>query len=71
MLVRPVTAFIITKNPRGIPRIIEAHHNILQALRHRDREAGRLWVNRHLNDWKAGFEVSGMNLDDPVNQPIK
>ena len=32
MLVRPVTAFIISKNPRGIPRIIEAHHNILEAL---------------------------------------
>src|SRR6476646_4277749 len=68
MLVRPVTAFIISKNPRGIPRILDAHQNILDALQRRDREAGRLWVNRHLNDWKVGFELSGMNLDDPVDQ---
>ena len=32
MLVRPTTAFIIFKNPRGIPRLIEAHANILDAL---------------------------------------
>ena len=71
MLVRPVTAFIISKNARGIPRIIEAHQSILDALQRRDRESGRLWVIRHLNDWKVGFELSGMNLDSPVDQIVK
>lgn len=66
MLVRPVTAFIITNNPRGIPRLIEAHTNILTAIRTRDRALARLWVERHLNDWKAGFELSGMDLESPV-----
>ena len=40
MLVRPVTALIIVNNPRGIPRLIEAHGNILEALQRRDREQG-------------------------------
>jgi GntR family transcriptional regulator, transcriptional repressor for pyruvate dehydrogenase complex len=71
MLIRPVTAFIISKHPRGIPRIIEAHQKILEALQRRDKAAGQLWVNRHLNDWKVGFELSGMNLDDPVDQIVK
>lgn len=66
MLVRPVTAFIITNNPRGIPRLIEAHTNILTAIRTKDRELGKLWVDRHLKDWKAGFELSGMDLESPV-----
>jgi GntR family transcriptional regulator, transcriptional repressor for pyruvate dehydrogenase complex len=66
MLVRPTTALIITNNPRGIPRLIEAHTNIFEALRDRDREKGRLWVDRHLRDWKAGFELSGRDLDSPV-----
>jgi GntR family transcriptional repressor for pyruvate dehydrogenase complex len=66
-----VTAFIISKHPRGIPRIIEAHQKILEALQRRDKAAGQLWVNRHLNDWKVGFELSGMNLDDPVDQIVK
>ena len=67
MLVRPTTALIISNNPRGIPRLIEAHTNIYEALRDRDREKGRLWVDRHLRDWKAGFERSGRDLDSPVD----
>jgi len=66
MLVRPTTAFIISKNPRGMPRLIEAHAKILEALQRRDKEMGRLWVDRHLRDWKAGFERAGMDLDSPV-----
>jgi GntR family transcriptional repressor for pyruvate dehydrogenase complex len=67
MLVRPTTAHIITNNPGGIPRLIEAHTHIVDALRRRDRDKGRLWVDRHLRDWKAGFERSGRDLDSPVD----
>ncbi len=67
MLVRPTTALIISNNPRGIPRLIEAHTNICEALLRRDRDKGRLWVDRHLRDWKAGFERSGRDLDSPVD----
>jgi DNA-binding FadR family transcriptional regulator len=67
MLVRPTTAMIIVSNPAGIPRLIEAHTHILDALMKRDREKGRLWVDRHLRDWKAGFERSGRDLDTPVD----
>jgi GntR family transcriptional regulator, transcriptional repressor for pyruvate dehydrogenase complex len=66
MLVRPTTAHIITNNPRGIPRLIEAHGHIVDAIRNRDREKARVWVDRHLRDWKAGFERSGRDLDSPV-----
>ena len=68
MLVRPTTAFIIFNNPGGIPRLIEAHEHIIDALQRRDREKGRLWVDRHLRDWRAGFERSGMDLDSPVDR---
>jgi GntR family transcriptional repressor for pyruvate dehydrogenase complex len=68
MLVRPTTAFIISNNPGAIPRLIEAHGHILDALERRDRDKGRLWVDRHLRDWKAGFERSGMDLDSPVDR---
>jgi DNA-binding GntR family transcriptional regulator len=71
MLVRPTTALIISGNPAGVPRLIEAHSQILDALRRQDREKGRLWVDRHLRDWKAGFERSGRDLDSPVDAVIK
>ncbi len=67
ILIRPTTAHIITNNPGGIPRLIEAHTHIVDALRTRDREKGRLWVDRHLRDWKAGFERTGKDLDGPVD----
>jgi DNA-binding FadR family transcriptional regulator len=66
MLVRPTTAFIISNSPQGIPRLIEAHGHILDALQRRDRDKGLLWVDRHLRDWKTGFERSGMEFDSPV-----
>jgi DNA-binding FadR family transcriptional regulator len=71
ILVNPTTAFIITRNPPGIPRLIEAHEHIFDALRRRDRAKGRLWVDRHLRDWKAGFERTGHDLDSPVGAVIK
>jgi DNA-binding GntR family transcriptional regulator len=71
ILVRPTTALIISNNPRGIPRLIEAHTHILDAIRTRNREKGRLWVDRHLRDWKVGFERSGRDLDSPVDAVIE
>jgi len=59
MLVRPVTAFIISKNPRGIPqhyRSASEHPRCPAASRQGSRPSV---VNRHLNDWKVGFELSG------------
>lgn len=66
ILVSPVTAHIITHNPAGIPRMLEAHTHIADALRRRDRKTALLWVDRHLRDWKVGFERSGLDLDSPV-----
>jgi DNA-binding FadR family transcriptional regulator len=71
MLVRPTTALIISSNPRAIARLIEAHAHIVDALRRRDREHGRVWVERHLRDWKAGFERSGRDLDSPVDRVVE
>jgi DNA-binding FadR family transcriptional regulator len=71
ILVNPTTEFIVTRNPPGIVRLIEAHQRILEAVRSRDREAALQWVNRHLRDWKRGFELAGHDLDSPVHHVIK
>ena len=67
MLIFPTTEPILTTVPEGAPRLIEAHRQIVEALRRRDREAGRLWVERHLRDWRRGFERCGHALDQPVD----
>lgn len=66
MLVQPTTANIIFRNRSAIPRLIEAHTHMVDALRRRDRDAALLWVDRHLRDWRAGFTRAGLDLDSPV-----
>ena len=41
---------------------------VLDAIRRRDVEAGRLWARRHLNDWRKGFERAGNDLDQPIDR---
>jgi DNA-binding FadR family transcriptional regulator len=71
ILVRPTTALIVSHNPGGVARLLVAHGHILEALRSRDRAKGRLWIERHLRDWKKGFELAGGDLDSPVEAVIK
>ena len=66
MLVMPTVELILTKNPAGIARLIEAHENILSAIRRRDQAKALLWVERHLQDWRAGFERAGRQFDSAV-----
>jgi DNA-binding FadR family transcriptional regulator len=67
ILVFPTTEPILTAIAEAAPRLIEAHRQIVDALRRRDRDAGRLWVERHLRDWRRGFERVGNTLDQPVD----
>jgi len=66
MLVRPTVELILTNNPSGIARLIEAHQNILASIRRRDKAKALLWVERHLQDWRAGFERAGCQFDATV-----
>jgi GntR family transcriptional regulator, transcriptional repressor for pyruvate dehydrogenase complex len=66
MLVMPTVELILTNNPPGIARLIEAHQNILTAIRRRDKAKALVWVERHLQDWRAGFERAGRQFDSAV-----
>ena len=67
LLVYLTTKMILSKVPEGPARLLEAHRRMLDALRRRDLEAGRLWARRHLNDWRKGFERAGNDLDQPID----
>jgi GntR family transcriptional repressor for pyruvate dehydrogenase complex len=67
-LVRPSTELILRKVKEGAPRLLHAHRMYVDALRRRDKDAGRLWVRRHLDDWRKGFERAGRDLDQPIDR---
>jgi GntR family transcriptional regulator, transcriptional repressor for pyruvate dehydrogenase complex len=68
LLVAPATELILRKVKEGAPRLLHAHRMYVDALKRRDKEAGRLWVRRHINDWRKGFERAGRDLDQPIDR---
>lgn len=68
LLVMPTTELILRKVKEGAPRLLRAHHMYVDALKRRDKDAARLWVRRHINDWRKGFERAGRDLDQPIDR---
>lgn len=68
LLVMPTTEMILKRVKEGPARLLEAHRMYVDAIRRRDKEAGRLWVRRHLEDWRKGFERAGKDLDQPIDR---
>lgn len=68
MLVRPTTEIVLRKVKVGAARLLEAHRKLLEAIRRRDPEFGRLWARRHIDDWRRGFERAGNDLDQPIDR---
>jgi len=68
LLIFPTTELILRKVKEGAARLLEAHRMMLDAIRRRDKDAGRLWARRHINDWRKGFERAGNDLDQPIDR---
>jgi GntR family transcriptional repressor for pyruvate dehydrogenase complex len=68
LLVMPTTELILRKVKEGAPRLLRAHRMYVDALKRRDKDAARLWVRRHINDWRKGFERAGRDLDQPIDR---
>lgn len=68
LLVMPTTEMILKRVKQGPARLLEAHRMYVDAIRRRDKHAGRLWVKRHLEDWRKGFERAGKDLDQPIDR---
>ena len=48
-------------------RIATAQRRILAALRDGDAAAARTWTEKHIRDFRRGFEMAGIDLDDRVD----
>lgn len=58
---------ILRDVPPAIGRLREAHRNILSALQSRDPEVARVWMRRHVKDWRGGYEKSGRDVERPID----
>jgi DNA-binding FadR family transcriptional regulator len=55
-------------------RVVDAHKAILEALRLRDAQGARDWMERHIADFKRGYEQTGLDMEqqlDLANVPAR
>ena len=47
-------------------RVIDAHRAILRALQNHRQASAETWMRRHIEDFRRGFERTGLDLDRPL-----
>lgn len=66
LLMRSGYAAIAPALPQSGPRLLDAHRQVVEALRHRDAESAVAWTHKHLMDHRRGFEFAGLDMDSPI-----
>lgn len=52
--------------PQARSRIATAQRRITEAVERGDAVAARSWCEKHIRDYRRGFEIAGINLDLPI-----
>jgi GntR family transcriptional regulator, transcriptional repressor for pyruvate dehydrogenase complex len=65
-LLEPSLQVMIDKVPQARSRISTAQRKIGEALNARDPEGARVWMSRHIRDFRKGFELARIDLHHPV-----
>ncbi|MEJ0084889.1 MAG: GntR family transcriptional regulator [Pseudomonadota bacterium] len=63
----PSLATLIERVPQAASRIEAAQKRISTAIRARDSEDASDWMAKHIRDFRRGFEVAGIALEQPVD----
>jgi len=58
LLLAPALTQIIDRLPQARGRIQAAQDHITAAIKRRDRDAARSWMDKHIRDFKRGFDLS-------------
>jgi DNA-binding GntR family transcriptional regulator len=66
LLYNPTLLRIHLHLPQSKARNLDAHRAILDALRRRDADDAAEWTRRHMNDFRKGFEMTGLDMGTPV-----
>jgi len=49
-------------------RLVFAHERILHALADHDAEEARSWMDKHIVDFRRGYELANLNIEAPVGR---
>jgi GntR family transcriptional repressor for pyruvate dehydrogenase complex len=65
-LLEPSLRLMIDEVPQARARILTAQRRISEALNARDTDAARTWMGRHIRDFRRGFELAGIDLQQRI-----
>ena len=66
LLMRSGYAAIAPALPQSGARLLQAHRHVFEALKAHDAPAAVAWTQKHLMDYRRGFEFAGLDLDAPI-----
>ena len=67
MLIEESLKQVIAETPDAKARIVKAQKEILRALKNKDPQKASAWMKRHIDDLKRGYDVAGIELDQPIS----
>ena len=67
-LLEPSLRIIIDEVAPARARIATAQHKILDAIRSADATAARSWSDKHIRDYRRGFDLAGIDLASRVER---
>jgi GntR family transcriptional regulator, transcriptional repressor for pyruvate dehydrogenase complex len=65
-LLKSSLRIMLKRTPRWHARIATAQGNIIEAVAARDTAKARLWMERHIRDFRRGFDVANIELKHRV-----
>lgn len=68
LLFHPTLRIILDHVEIAAQRNLDAHMRIVDALHKDDAESARIWMRKHIEDWRRGFERTGGKLDAPIER---
>ncbi|HXQ31196.1 MAG TPA: GntR family transcriptional regulator [Steroidobacteraceae bacterium] len=69
LLLEAALRILIDRAPPARGRIAAAQARVLAAIEAGDADTARIWMGKHVRDFRRGFELCGIDLDTPVPAP--
>jgi len=67
MLLFPATRMLYERVPQARQRLMRAHREIAEAIFAGDHERARLWMERHIRDFRVGYQLAGLDAQAPID----
>lgn len=65
----PAFEAVLTQVPDSGKRLLKAHRSIVAMLKQQNPAEAAAWMEKHIRDFKRGFEIAALDLHSPALQP--